>query len=149
MRILTNVPKAELDYLANQPTAKAMIEKVKSEGIYIPEGDAQGAAEFVAMRKQQKQEDSLQISNEGLAALKKQSEENEKKAKEGNTEEDRIKEEIEKLKKELAEIQAKQKKSEQAKKTLEGKANAITQQISTLSMQLIQVQKMNSESGSV
>jgi len=149
MRILTNVPKAELDYLANQPTAKAMIEKVKSEGIYIPEGDAQGAAEFVAMRKQQKQEDSLQISNEGLAALKKQSEENEKKAKEGTSEEDRIKEEIEKLKKELAEIQAKQKKSEQAKKTLEGKANAITQQISALSMQLIQVQKMNSESGSV
>ena len=149
MRILTNVPKAELDYLANQPTAKAMIEKVKSEGIYIPEGDAQGAAEFVAMRKQQKQEDSLQISNEGLAALKKQSEENEKKAKEGNTEEDRIKEEIEKLKKELAEIQAKQKKSKQAKKALEGKANAITQQISALSMQLIQVQKMNSESGSV
>lgn len=149
MRILTNVPKAELDYLANQPTAKAMIEKVKSEGIYIPEGDAQGAAEFVAMRKQQKQEDSLQISNEGLAALKKQSEESEKKTKEGTSEEDRIKEEIEKLKKELAEIQAKQKKSEQAKKTLEGKANAITQQISALSMQLIQVQKMNSESGSV
>ena len=149
MRILTNVPKAELDYLANQPTAKAMIEKVKSEGIYIPEGDAQGAAEFVAMRKQQKQEDSLQISNEGLAALKKQSEESEKKTKEGTSEEDRIKEEIEKLKKELAEIQAKQKKSEQAKKALEGKANAITQQISALSMQLIQVQKMNSESGSV
>ena len=149
MRILTNVSKAELDYLANQPTAKAMIEKVKNEGIYIPEGDAQGAAEFVAMRKQQKQEDSLQISNEGLAALKKQSEENEKKAKEGTSEEHRIKEEIEKLKKELAEIQAKQKKSEQAKKALEGKANAITQQISALSMQLIQVQKMNSESGSV
>lgn len=149
MRILTNVPKAELDYLANQPTAKAMIEKVKSEGIYIPEGDAQGAAEFVAMRKQQKREDSLQISNEGLEALKKQSEENEKKAKEGTSEEDRIKEEIEKLKKELAEIQAKQKKSEQAKKALEGKADAITQQISALSMQLIQVQKMNSESGSV
>ena len=38
----------------------------------------------------------MQISDEGLAALKKQTEENEKKAKEGNTEEDRIKEEIEK-----------------------------------------------------
>ena len=74
MRILTNVSKAELDYLANQPTAKAMIDKVKSEGIYIPEGDAQGAAEFVAMRKQQKQEASLQISDAGLAALKKQTE---------------------------------------------------------------------------
>ena len=69
MRILTNVSKAELDHLVNQPTAKAMIDKVKSEGIYIPEGDAQGAAEFVAMRKQQKQDASLQISDEGLAAL--------------------------------------------------------------------------------
>ena len=98
MRILTNVSKAELNYLTNQPTAKAMIEKVKNEGIYIAEGDAQGAAEFVAMRKQQKQEDSLQISNEGSEALKKQSEETEKKTKEGTSEEDRIKEEIEKLK---------------------------------------------------
>ncbi len=44
MRILTNISKAELNYLANQPTAKAMIEKVKTEGIYIAEGDAQGAA---------------------------------------------------------------------------------------------------------
>ena len=53
MRILTNVSKAELDYLTTQPTAKKMIEKVKSEGIYIPEGDAQSAADFVAMRNQQ------------------------------------------------------------------------------------------------
>ena len=71
MRILTNVSKAELDYLTNQPTAKAMIEKVKTEGIYIPEGDAQGAAEFVAMRNNQKQEAYLQISDEGMEALKK------------------------------------------------------------------------------
>ena len=47
MRVLTNVSKAELDYLTNQPTAKKMIEKVKSEGIYILEGDAQAAADFV------------------------------------------------------------------------------------------------------
>ena len=40
MRILTNVSKAELDYLTNQPTAKALIEKVETEGVYIPEGDA-------------------------------------------------------------------------------------------------------------
>ena len=52
MRILTNVPKAELDYLANQPTAKAMIEKVKSEGTYIPEGDAQGAVNSAYEGKQ-------------------------------------------------------------------------------------------------
>ena len=149
MRILTNISKAELDHLANQPTAKAMIEKVKTEGIYIPEGDAQGAAEFVAMRNQQKQEDSLQVSNEGMEALKKMSEENEKKAKKGDSQEDQIKEQIEKLRKELAEIKAKQTGSEKAKKALESKANAIFQQISMLSMQLIQVQKANSESGSV
>ena len=149
MRILTNVSKAELDYLANQPTAKAMIDKVKNEGIYIPEGDAQGAAEFVAMRNQQKQEASLQISDEGLAALKKQTEENEKKAKEGNTEEDRIKEEIEKLKKELAEIKSKKASTEKAQEMLDNKAKAISQQISALGMQLIQIQKMNNEAGSV
>ena len=145
MRILTNVSKAELDHLVNQPTAKAMIDKVKSEGIYIPEGDAQGAAEFVAMRKQQKQDDSLQISDEGLASLKKQTEENEKKAKESTSEEDRIKEEIEKLKNELAEIKTKNASSEKTEETLENKAKMITQQISVLSMQLIQIQKNKSE----
>ena len=145
MRILTNVSKAELDHLVNQPTAKAMIDKVKSEGIYIPEGDAQGAAEFVAMRKQQKEDASLQISDEGLAALKKQTEENEKKAKESTSEEDRIKEEIEKLKNELAEIKTKNASSEKTEETLENKAKMITQQISVLSMQLIQIQKNKSE----
>ena len=50
MRILTNVSQTELDYLANQPTAKAMIEKVKTEGAYVAEGDMQGAADFVANR---------------------------------------------------------------------------------------------------
>lgn len=149
MRILTNISKAELDHLANQPTAKAMIEKVKTEGIYIPEGDAQGAAEFVAMRNQQKQEASLQISNEGMEALKKMSEENEKKAKKGDSQEDQIKEQIEKLRKELAEIKAKQTGSEKAKKALESKANAISQQISMLSMQLIQVQKANSDTNTI
>ena len=62
MRILTDVSKAELDYLTNQPTAKAMIDKVKTEGKYIPEGDVAGAAEFVASRKQERQEDALSIS---------------------------------------------------------------------------------------
>ena len=92
MRILTNVSKAELDYLTNQPTAKAMIEKVKIEGIYIPEGDAQGAAEFVAMRNNQKQEAYLQISDEGMMALKK-----EKEAKENTSQEDQMKEKIAEL----------------------------------------------------
>ena len=144
MRILTNVSKAELDYLTSQPTAKAMIEKVKTEGIYIPEGDAKGAAEFVAMRNSQKQEAYLQISEEGMAALKK-----EKEAKENTSQEEHIKEKIAELKKELVEIKAKITSSEQAKAVQEKKVNAITQQISMLSMQLIQLQKTNSESSSV
>lgn len=146
MRILTNISKSELDHLVNQPTAKAMIDKVKTEGIYIPEGDAQGAAEFVAMRNQQKQGASLQLSDEGMAALKKQTEENEKKAKEGSSQEDQIKEQITKLQKELAEIKAKQAGSEEAKNALDTKVNAIEQQISALNMQLVQIQKTNRES---
>lgn len=109
MRILTNVSKAESNNLVNQPTAKAMIEKVKTEGIYIPEGDAQGAAAFVAMRNNQKQQDYLQISDEGKAALKKDNE-----AKEKTSQEEQIKEKISELKKELAEIKQKRAVSEDA-----------------------------------
>ena len=71
MQILKNISKAELDYLTSQPTAKAMIEKNKAEAINIAKGDAKGAAAFVASRKREKQEDALQISDAGLAALKK------------------------------------------------------------------------------
>ncbi len=144
MRILTNVSKAELDYLANQPTAKAMIEKVKTEGIYIPEGDVQGAAEFVAMRNSQIQEDYLHISDEGKAALKKDNE-----TKEKTSQEEQIKEKIVELKKELAEIKGQIAGSEKAKAVREKKANEIAQQISMLSMQLIQLQKASSESSSI
>lgn len=147
MRILTNVSKAELDYLTSQPTAKAMIEKVKTEGIYIPEGDAQGAAEFVAMRNNQKQEAYLQISDEGMEALKKEKEA--KAANENTSQEEHIKEKIAELKKELAEIKAQSASSEKAKENQKKKANAIEQQISMLSMQLIQLQKANSKSSSV
>lgn len=141
MRILTNVSKAELDYLTNQPTAKAMIEKVKTKGIYIPEGDAQGAAEFVAMRESGKQEAYLQISEEGRAALKKDSATK-------TSEEDRIKERIAELKKELAKVKAEPAVSEEAKISQEKKADALAQQISVLSMQLIQLQKVKRESDS-
>ena len=71
MQILKNVSKAELDYLTSQPTAKALIEKNKAEAINIAKGDAKGAAAFVASRMREKQEDALQISDAGLAALKK------------------------------------------------------------------------------
>lgn len=143
MRILTNVSKAELDYLTNQPTAKAMIEKVKTEGIYIPEGDAQGASDFVAMRNSQKNKDLLQISDEGRAALEK---ENETK---NNSRESQIKEEIAELRKELAEIKAQQTTTEKSKESKDERINAITQRISMLTMQLAQVQKENSESGTI
>ena len=43
MRILTNISKAELDHLANQPTAKAMIEKAKK----ALESKANAMAHFV------------------------------------------------------------------------------------------------------
>ena len=70
MRILTNLSKAELNQLTTQPTAKALIEKVNSEGIYIPEGDAKAAAQFVAQRQSEKRSDNFEISDRGLAALK-------------------------------------------------------------------------------
>ena len=148
MRVLTNVSKAELDYLTTQPTAKKMIEKVKSEGIYIPEEDEQAAADFVAMRNQQKQEASLKISDEGMAALKKENEAKETKAttERKDSREEELKEKIAKLKKELAEIRAKRPADEKARALQEKKANALEQQISALSMQLIQVQKMSSQS---
>ena len=137
---ITNISKAELDYLTNQPTAKAMIEKVEKEGIYIAEGDVEGAQAFAKMRNSQKQEDNLDISSEGMNALKKDNE-----VKEKTSQEEQIKERIAELKKELSEIKAQQVNSEEAKETQEQKIKAITQQISMLSMQLIQVQKANSE----
>lgn len=149
MRILTNISKTELNQLTNQPTAKALIDKVKNEGIYIAEGDAQGAAEFIAKRNQEKSGVSLDISPEGLDALNKKKEIQVSETKEDDSKEEQIKKEIAKLEKELAEIRAKQKKSKDSDKALERKANAIVQQISALNMQLIQIEKNKSESGTV
>ena len=141
MRILTNVSKAELDHITNQPTAKAMIEKVKTEGIYIPEGDAQAAAEFTAIRESRKRADSLDLSDGGKAALEKDIE-----AKEKQSRQEQIKKKISELEKELSGLngQNAENKAEQSKK-----ANAIMQQIAMLSMQLIQLQKNDSDSGIV
>ncbi len=149
MRILTNISKTELNQLTNQPTAKAMIDKVKNEGVYIAEGDAQGAAEFVSKRNQEKSGVSLDISAEGLDALNKKKEIQVSETNEDDSKEEQIKKEIAKLEKELAEIRAKQKKSKDSDKALERKANAIVQQISALNMQLIQIEKNKSESGTV
>lgn len=150
MRILTNVSKAELDYLTTQPTAKKMIEKVKAEGIFIPEGDAAAAADFVAMRNRQKQEASLKISDEGMAALKKDNEAKETQvtSEKKDSREDQIREKIAELKKELSELKSKHPTDEKAKEALKQKKNAIMQQIDTLTMQLLQIQKRNSESNS-
>ena len=145
MRILTNISKAELEYLTNQPTAKELIQKVKNEGIYIPEGDVQGAADFVAKRKQELQDSLLQISDEGMAALKKQKEDSDQDVQDVSSKKDQLKEEISKLQKELAKIKAKQSNSEEQKKLLDNKVNALSQQISALSMQLIQMQKNDTE----
>lgn len=144
MRILTNVSKAELEHLTSQPTAKAMIEKVKTEGIYIPEGDAQAAAEFTAMRESQKRGDSLDLSDAGRAAL-----DNDIKEKKQTSQEEQIKEKIAELEKELAKINEQQAVTEKAKAAQEKKADAIMQQISMLSMQLVQLRKNNSDSGTV
>lgn len=102
MRILTNVTKAELDNLTSQPTAKAMIDKVKSEGKHIAEGDKEGAAAFVVARKQQKQEDALYISNEGMAALQKSKE---AKSETTTTNTDMVDRELEKLKEKKAKLE--------------------------------------------
>ena len=141
MRILTNLSKAELDHLTNQPTAKAMIEKVKTEGIYIPEGDAQAAAEFTAMRDSRKREDTLDLSDGGKAALEKNTE-----AKETYSRQEQIKKKIAELEKELAEING-QNTDPQTEQS--GKANAVMQQIALLNMQLVQLQKNDSDSGTV
>ena len=43
MQILTNISKAELNYLTSQPTAKALIEKNKACAINIPKGDVKNS----------------------------------------------------------------------------------------------------------
>lgn len=115
MRILTDVSKAELDYLTNQPTAKAMIDKVKTEGKYIPEGDVAGAAAFVASRKQGRQEDALSISDEGRAALK---HDNEAKAKTTTTDTDAVDNEIERLKERKAKLEQELQTADESKRQL-------------------------------
>lgn len=69
MKILKNISKAELDYLTNQPTAKALIEKNNTCAVNIPKGDTKSAAEFVANRNKEKSAVSIQISDAGLEAL--------------------------------------------------------------------------------
>ena len=127
MRILTDVSKAELDYLTSQPTAKAMIEKVKTEGKYIAEGDAQGAAAFVASRKQQRQENALSISEEGMAALKR---DKEAQAEKTTTDTDAVDKEIERLKEKKAELEQKLRTADEAKRQqIEAELNQVNAEL--------------------
>ncbi len=71
MQILKNISKSELNYLTSQPTAKAMIEKNRECAINIPKGDEKKAKEFVEMRKEEKNRDTLEISDTGLSVMKK------------------------------------------------------------------------------
>ena len=48
-----------------------MIEKNKACAINIPKGDVKKAEEFVAMREAEKKKDTFEISDAGLAVLKK------------------------------------------------------------------------------
>ena len=127
MRILTNLTKAELDNLTSQPTAKAMIEKVKTEGKYIPEGDKEGAAAFVASRKQQKQEDALHISNEGMAALQK----SKASKSETTTNTDLVDRELERLKEKKAKLE-----QELLSATDESKRQELQMQLDQVNMEL-------------
>ena len=127
MRILTDVSKAELDYLTSQPTAKAMIEKVKTEGKYIAEGDAQGAAAFVASRKQQRQENAVSISEEGMAALKR---DKEAQAEKTTTDTDAVDKEIERLKEKKAELEQKLRTADEDKRQqIEAELNQINAEL--------------------
>ena len=127
MRILTDVSKAELDYLTSQPTAKAMIEKVKTEGKYIAEGDAQGAAAFVASGKQQRQENALSISEEGMAALEK---DKEAKAEKATTDTDSVDKEIERLKEKKDELEQKLRTADEAKRQqIEAELNQVNAEL--------------------
>lgn len=126
MRILTDVSKAELDYLTSQPTAKEMIEKVKTEGKHIAEGDAQGAAAFVASRKQ-RQENALSISEEGMAALKR---DKEAKAEKTTTDTNAVDKEIERLKEKKAELEQKLRTADESKRQqIEAELNQVNAEL--------------------
>ena len=51
---VTRMTAVEAAYLAKQPTAQKMHEKMLKDGVYIPEGDKEAAAAFVAKRDAEK-----------------------------------------------------------------------------------------------
>lgn len=68
MRILKNITKAEIDYYASQPTARAMHERIMKDSIYIPQGDKTAAALYVAGRNDERtanRTDAVELSRIG------------------------------------------------------------------------------------
>jgi len=83
MRIVQNLTRSELDAYVRQPTAKKLRDKVMKDGVYIPAGDKDAAAVYMASRQGELCEDkagsqdSVEISSDGYA-LKAQEKETEK-----------------------------------------------------------------------
>ena len=74
MYILQNMTKGELDAYASMPTAKALNERIKKDGVYIEKGDAKGAAVFVktqgTLSKSAVPRDLVSISKEAMEMQK-------------------------------------------------------------------------------
>ena len=82
MRILQNLTRSELDVYTKQPTAKMLRDKTVQDGVFIPSGDKEAAAVYVAGRQKvsgmagEGLQDAVEISSDGYA-LKEQERETE------------------------------------------------------------------------
>ncbi|MBE6093516.1 MAG: hypothetical protein E7201_10225 [Selenomonas ruminantium] len=82
MRILQNLTRSELDAYVKQPTAKKLRDKTVQDGVFIPSGDKDAAAVYVAGRQKVSEtagegwQDVVELSSDG-DALKAQERETE------------------------------------------------------------------------
>ncbi|MBO5652272.1 MAG: hypothetical protein J5908_12435 [Selenomonas sp.] len=73
MRILQNLTRSELDAYTKQPTAKKLRDKTVQDGVFIPSGDKDAAAVYVAGRQKVAEtagegwQDAVEISSDGYA----------------------------------------------------------------------------------
>ena len=74
MYILQNVTKSELNAYAAMPTAKALNDRIKKDGVYIEKGDANAAATFAktqgTLSKDTNSTDAVSISKEAMELSK-------------------------------------------------------------------------------
>ncbi|MBO6177676.1 MAG: hypothetical protein J6O04_00680 [Selenomonadaceae bacterium] len=72
MYILQNMTKDELNAYSAMPTAKALNERIKKDGVYIEKGNAKAAAEFTRTQGilSKDAKDSVSISKEGMELQK-------------------------------------------------------------------------------